>query len=319
MKRLTACDGNTMSGETKMVETLKADLLEELHLMKPADLRAYWRQAKWPKPSLVDLSKSELAALPRSMGSEKKRACIFAPIRYALTKLQPKDVATASPQLDPFGSLLEAVDIGEWSEFCRVKHAPWMSRVWLAAASQLRAEQRLIFKAHGWSDTWEKLRRKPENLRAAEDFFSAQLNHARGQRRTELLAIRVNGLSETSGRRLRRARIGKGKRMGVSLAEMFLVQHWLELPHGFPGLCFFSDVALNSLFDIFGLSAAKCEATKQMRVRLGLFQAGAKRHFIDDVISIDGELRFISGMLRKPYRFNKGTVITWGERRLWPR
>ena len=65
----------------------------------------------------------------------------------------------------------------------------------------------------------------------------------------------MSGLSEASRRRLRRAKIGAGERAGVTLAEKFAVQYWLEMPHGFPGLCFFSDVALHSLIEIFGLSA----------------------------------------------------------------
>ena len=318
MKKLPVRDGNTMSGETKIVETLKADLLEELHLMKLADLQAYWQQAKWQKPNLVELSKSKDVELSQSSGGENKHAVAFAPIRYALKKLQPEDVAKASEQLDPFGFLLEAMDIGEWSEFCHAKQVSWMTRVWLAAASQLRAERRLIFKAHGWSDTWEKLRRNPKNLCAAEDFFSAQLNHAGGQRRTELLTIRVKGLAETSLRRLRRARKGDGKRAGVAAAEKFTVQHWLELPHGLPGLCFFSDTALETLLKEFGLKAEKDTATKQLRVRLGLIQAGAKRHLIEQVIGLDGQLRFTGSMVKEDYVLKIGTVITWGDRRLWP-
>jgi hypothetical protein len=318
MKKMRGRDSKTMSGEIKIAERLKADLLDELHLMKPADLQAYWQQTKWLKPNLVELSKSEIVVLPRSAGSENKRARTFAPIRYALTKLQPEDVAIASEQLDPFGYLLEALDVGEWSEFCHAHHAPWMTRVWLAAASQLRAEWRVIFKSHGWSDTWEKLRQNPNDLRAAENFLVAQLNHAREQRRNELLAIRVIGLDETSYRRLRRAKRGEGKRRGAAKAEKFIVQHWFELPHGLPGLCFFSDTALETLLKEFALKADEDTATKQLRVRLGLIQAGAKRHLIEEVIGLDGQLRFTSSMVKEDYVLKKGTVITWGGCSLWP-
>jgi hypothetical protein len=315
---MRAREGETMSGEIKITERQKVDLLDELHLMKPADLRAYWQQAKWQKPNLVELSKNEFVELPRSAGSEKKRVRTFAPIRYALTKLQPKDIAVASQQLDPFGCLLEAMDVGEWSKFCQSERAPWMVRVWLAAASQLGAERRVIFKSHGWSDTWGKLRQNPNDLRAAENFLVAQLNHAREQRRNELLAIRVIGLDETSYRRLRRAKRGEGKRRGAAKAEKFIVQYWLELPHGLPGLCFFSDTALETLLKEFGLKADEDTATKQLRVRLGLIQAGAKRHLIEQIIGLDGQLRFTGSMVKEDYVLKKGTVITWGGRRLWP-
>jgi hypothetical protein len=297
-----------MSGEIKIAERLKADLLDELHLMKPADLQAYWQQAKWPKPNLVELARSEYV---ETRGNKS-----FAPLRYALMRLPPEILAQASDQLDPFGWLLAAVDMNEWSEFCRARHVPWMTRVWLAAASQLRAERRLIFKAHGWSDTWEELKRNPKDLHAAEDFFSAQLSHAREQRRDELLTIRVIGLSEASRRRLRRSKKVRGKRDGVVPAEKFTVQHWLELPNGLPGLCFFSDPALDGLLEAFGLNTGTETATKQIRVRLGLLQAGAKRHLVEEVVNFNSELRFTGSKVKNPWVI-KGN-LRWGKRTLWP-
>ena len=102
-------------------------------------------------------------------------------MRYALKRLLPETLAEASNQLDPFGWLLNAMDMNEWSNFCRTHHAPWMTRIWLAAASQLCAERRLIFKAHGCSDTWDNLRRNPNELRAAEDFILCQLKPCKGR------------------------------------------------------------------------------------------------------------------------------------------
>jgi hypothetical protein len=292
-----------------IVERRKEQVLAELHLMRPADLEAHWRQVKWPKPNLVELAKNKSG-----------------PLASALTALNPEILAQASAQLDPFGWLLAAVDLREWRAWCGQHHVPWMSRVWLAAASQLRAELRLIHKAHGWSDTWAELRRNPKSLRKAEDFYFAQLTHAPEQRRNELLAIPVleprlararQAKDEAFLRRLRRAKKGAGKRAGASPAEKYVVQHWLELPQGLPGFCFFSDSALDSVLNSFGLGQGKSWATKQTRVRLGLIQAGALRHLIEDVIALPNELRFTGSMVQKPWTFTG--CITSGKRRLWPR
>lgn len=298
----------------KLVEKLKVELLNDLHLMRPLDWEAYWRQAKWPKPNLVELGRNQVVIHRQRRGDDVQ---VFAPIRYALGRLEPDLIASASEQLDPFGWLLDKVELTQWNEFCRTRRVPWMTRVCLAAASQLRAEIRLIFKAHGWSDTWEKLRRNPNDLRAALDFFTAQLNHARGQRRVQLLAIRPVGLSEASLRRLRRARTAQGKRAGVSPAEKFIVQHWLELPHGYPGLCFFSDTALHSLLVAFGLTCIDDAATKQARVRLGLIQAGVRNHLIEDIVDVGGSLTLLGKKLRRSYQIQGR--ISWANRRLWPR
>jgi hypothetical protein len=303
-----------MSVQMTIAERLKVDLLDELHLMKSADMQEYWQQAKWPKPNLVELNNGAFVGLPRNMVKSNKQRRIFAPLRYALGRLQPEDVAMASDQLDPFGSLLAAVDVTEWIQFCGTHHEPWLTRVWLAAASQLRAELRLIFRAHGWSDTWENLRRNPNDRRAAENFLVAQLSHAR-KHRNELLKIRIIGLSETSRRRLRRTRSNQGKRAGVAAAEKFIVQHWLELPLGFPGLCFFSDPALNDLLDAFGLKSGADTTSKQMRVRLGLTQAGAKQHLIEQVLDLTSELRLTGSQVKEPWVI-KGK-LSWGKRRLW--
>ena len=296
-------------GGTHVVEKLKLGVLASLHLMAPNDLKAYWAQAKWPKPNPANLANSQIV---ETAGSKS-----FAPLRYALGKLPPEILAEASKQLDPFGWLLEATNVSEWSKFCQMQKATWMTRVWIAAASQLHAERRLIFKSHGWSDTWEELRRNPQELRAAENFFAAQLGHAEGQRRTELLGIRLKGLSEAARRRLRRAKKSAGGRAGVSLAEKFIVQHWLELPHGMPGLCFFSDSALHDLLDAFGLNTGEGEATKQIRVRLGLIQAGAKSHLVEEVVNLNNKLLITGRNLKEPWVI-KGKLL-WGRQRLWPR
>ena len=189
--------------------------------------------------------------------------------------------------------------------------------MWQAAASQLRAECRVIFKAHGWSDAWEKLRRSPKELRLAENLFTAQVSHAKGLRQKELLAIRVMGLNEASRRRLRRAKKSLGKRAGASSAEKFMVQHWLELPYGMPGLCFFSDAAIDDLLDAFELNTGEDCATKQIRARLGLIQAGAKKHLVEQVIDFKSELRLTGTSVKVPWVI-KGR-LSWGTRSLWPR
>jgi len=296
--------------ESRTVERLKTDLLGELHLMSPPDLRAHWKRVKWPKPNLVKLSKIESS-----------------PLAIALRKLPPKVLAQASAQLDPFGWLLEKVDVTQWCGYCRA-HRPWITRVWLAAASQLRAEHRLIHKAHGWGDRWEEFRQsegKPKEPWFADSFYIALLIHAKEPRRSNLLNARgpQERLAQARQvgdeaflRRFRRAKAGAGKRAGVSLAEDYAVQHWLELPLGLPGLCFFSDAALHSLVKIFRLPTGEGLATKQMRVRLGLIQAGARRHLVDDVIALGGKLCFQGSMMAKPFSF-EGTVF-WGRRQLWP-
>jgi hypothetical protein len=191
-----------------------------------------------------------------------------------------------------------------------------MTRIWLATASQLRGELKLIFKRHGWSGTWENLRRNPRDSQAALDFFVAQLRHTGGQRRTELRTIRPVGLPESSLRRLRRARKEQGTRARVSDAERFIVQHWLELPHGLPGLCFFSDIALESLFEVFGLAAGAGGATKQLRERLGLVQAGVRRHFVEDVVGIGSRLTFTGDGGNSRCSFEG--AISWGNLHIWP-
>ena len=304
-------DGEPMREQRNTVERIKAEVLGELHLMTPADLRAYWNQVTWSKPNLVELAKIESS-----------------PLATALGQIPPDILARASAELDPFGWLLGAVDVKQWSTFCRTCHVPWATRVWLAAASQSRAEHRLLDRAHGWSDTWRKLRqsqRSPENLRHADNHYIAQLSHATGRRRSELLTL--PGVEE----RLRKAhqesdeaflrRFRRAKRAvvpaGVAKAEKYAVQHWLEMPHGLPGLCFFSDGALHSLFEAFGLATGGGLATKQVRARLGLIQSGARRHLVEDVISLGLRLRFTGSLMTKPYTI-EGTV-SWGGRRLWPK
>jgi hypothetical protein len=298
-----------MSAESKIVERLKRDVLSELHLMTIADWLAYWKQVPWQKPNLVALAKGETS-----------------PLAFALRRLPPKALANASAHFCPFGWLLHAVDVTEWVEYCRGRDRPWMTRVWIAAASQMRAECRLLHKAHGWADTWRELwqnQSSPDKLRYEEENFFAQLRHADETRRSELLAM--PGLEarlakarkekdEAFLRRFRRAKQGAA-RASVALAEKYAVQHWLELPRGLPGLCFFSDVALHSLMEIFGLRTGDGLGTKQLRVRLGLIQAGAKRHLIEDVIADGGKLTFTGSMMTKPFRFDGR--ISWGTRRLW--
>jgi hypothetical protein len=305
-------DDETMSGEIKTVERLKANLVVELQLTTPAELRTYWKRVTWPKTNLVALV--------------KKQSPLGCALRWL--RLSNELLVNGSKQPDPFGWLLERVDVTKWTDDCRAEHATWMTRVWLAAASQLRAERRLIHKAHGWADTWEELRQRqhrPDKLRFADEFYFAQLAHANERRRAELVAIPgleerlTKARQENDGaflRRFRRTKAEPGKRAGVSLAEVYAVQHWLELPRGLPGLCFFSDDALHSLLEIFGLTSSEGLATKQVRVRLGLIQSGAKRHLVEQVIASDGKLRLTGSMMAKPFSF-EGTV-SWNGRRLWP-
>jgi hypothetical protein len=272
---------------------------------------------KWPKPDLVKLAQNQ---------PDTKQPTALA---HALQRLAPEILAQASEQPDPFGWLLDAVDMEKWSQSCRGRKEPWMGRVWLAAASQLRAERRLIHQAHGWRDTWEELRQhrdQPDLAAKADDFFLAQLAHANDQRRTELpampsfqerLAQARKNKDDAILRRFRRARQGQGRRAGVARAERYLVQNWLEMPRGLPGLCFFSDAALDNLLKALGLRTGEDWATKQFRVRLGLIQAGIKRHLIEDVIDPKAQLRFTSDSLKKTWIFTGGP-ITWDGRRLWP-
>ncbi len=294
---------------------LKTGLLADLRLMRAKDWDAYWQQANWPKPDLTALSASQLV----SHQDSGKRAEIFSPLRYALSRLDPTMLAVASQQPDPFGWLLEQINLEEWAEFCRARKSPWMANMWLATASQLRAELRLVFKSNGWSGTWEALRKNPRDLQAAVDFFCAQLYHARGNRRRELQSVRPAGLSEATLRRIRRAKKGQGNRAGVAPAEKYLVQHWLELPHGFPGLCFFSDTAIHSLLVVFGLvrTSAEAHVTTLLRGRIGLVQAGIKVHLIEQVNTPQGALIFDGRRLKSPF-ICKGK-ISWGRQTLWPR
>lgn len=119
-------------------------------------------------------------------------------------------------------------------------------------------------------------------------------------------------------RRWRRAKKGAGSRAGVSRTEKYIVQHWLELPRELPGLCFFSDLALHGLLEIFGLSTGEALATKQVRIRLGLIQAGAKRHLIEHVIDSGNKLSFTGSMATRPWSGSGGDIY-WGLRKLWPR
>lgn len=298
------------ASEFKAVERLATQLSRDLRLNKPEDLRAYWNQVRWPKPDLVKLSEKQT------------------PLASALRHLPKEKLIQASDQLDPFGWLLQAVEETAWAEFCRTKGMPWLTRIWLATASQLRAEFRLVDKAHGWGDTREKLRQHADNStmpRYADDNFFAQLSHAIPKRRGELLAIpgldermataRKDG-DEAVPRKLRRAKQGKGQRAVTSKAEKFIVQHWLEMPEGLPGLCFFSDEALHDIFEAFKLSTGEKTATKQIRERIGLVQAGTKRHLIEEVVNLPCQLRFTGNQVTKPWTY-KGEVF-WGGRKLWP-
>jgi hypothetical protein len=296
-----------MDQSATITESLKAELLGELHLMTPAGLKAYWKQVTWLKPNLVKLAKSKSS-----------------PLAFALRQLRPERLAEASEQPDPFGWLLEVEDVTAWSKFCEENREPWATRVWLATASQLRAERRLIHKAHGWAGTWEESRR---NRDKSDEFFFAQLRHAAAQRKAELLAN--TGLAERVEqarqendqgwlRRFRRNKQDLGAPYGVTAPAKYMVQHWLEMTQELPGLCFFSDCALDALFDVFGLKTGQDWATKQVRVRLGLIQAGAKQHWIENVITVGGQLRFTGSFLKKPITFDKDG-ITWGKCQLKPR
>ncbi len=292
------------------VEKIKAELLAELQLMTPADLRCRWKHVHWKRPNLLKLAEGNP----------------FGPLRYALERLPTRILSKASEQLDPFGWLLGAVDIADWGEFCRERRKPWLARVWLATASQLRAESRLIHKAHGWAGTWEEVRQNPHDLEMADNNFLAELAHAKQGWRCELLAIpeladRIakarQDKDEAFLRRFRRAKRGEGGRAGMARAEDFIVQYWLELPGKLPGLCFYSEEALASLLEAFGLTNGSDLATKQIRVRLGLIQAGTKRHLIERFLALPDELRFSGAMLLDPWIL-RGKFI-WNGRQLWPR
>jgi hypothetical protein len=283
------------SSGSKAVERLRAELLTELNLMTPADLQAYWKQVPWQMPDLVELAKKE-----SSPGNPT-------PLAIALRRINPQLLASASDQLDPFGWLLDAaVDVSAWNDFCRENDAPWATRIWLAAASQMRAQRRLIHKAHGWAAKWEKLRRNPDTLADADEWFFAQLRHADQERRTELLAMIDERIAKARQekdqaflRRLRRAKRSTGKGAGLAPAEKFTVHYWLEMPRGLPGLCFFSDPALHALLEALRLSTGDDWATKQIRARLGLIQAGAKRHLIESVIDSSNKLVLLDKAERK--------------------
>src|SRR5262249_52430736 len=117
----------------------------------------------------------------------------------------------------------------------------------------------------------------------------------------------------------RRAKRGEGRHAGVAPLEKFIVQFWLELPNCLPGLCFFGDSAVHDLLSYFGLVSSKPATTKQVRERLGLIQAGAKRHLIERVTQSAGELRITGKLLRTPYALTPAFPFKWDERTLWPR
>lgn len=301
----------TMERSPETAERLKLELLADLGLMTAADLQGYWQQAKWPKPDLAKMADARPSNL----------------LAVALTMLPPEVLVEASAQADPFGWLLVALDVSKWSVYCRVRRMSWLVRVWLATASQLRAEVALIFRAHGWGGTFQELRRDPRSSDKADDYYFAQLRHAGSERGYELLGLPMLGKRLPKARheqdasffrRLRRAKHGAGRRAGVALAEKYLVQHWYDFSPELPGLCFFSDPALDELLAAFGLSTGGVAATKQLRVRLGLIQAGARRHLIEEVISTSDELRFTGSMVTKPWVCNRGRIM-WGNRQLWHR
>jgi hypothetical protein len=311
---------NLTQPKTDTVERTKAYLAGELRLMTDADLRDYWKQVPWPKPNLPDWSKIAYVTQP------KDAACVFSPLRYALTLLPPETIQFASKQADPFGWLLESINMAEWVNFCRAHHHSWLARVWLAAASQLLAERRLIMKAHGWGVKWDTLR-KTRSLPAADQFYFARLSHARKGIEPPpksfvdaRLAKARQEHDQSFLRRLRRVEQGMGKRAGVAVAEKYIVQHWLELPLGFPGLCFFGDDALNSFLILLGLQtdSETSWATTQIRLRLGLIQSAAKAHLITSVIGIGEKIQFSSSISQnRPWVFEG--QISWGNRHLWPR
>jgi hypothetical protein len=295
---------NATHPKSNTVERMKVYLAGELGLMTDADLHDYWKQVPWPKPNLSDWSKSAYVRQPRVTAS------VFSPLRYALTLLPPETIQFASKQTDPFGWLLKAINMTEWVNFCRAHHHPWLARVWLAAASQLLAERRLIMKAHGWADTWDKLR-ESRTTSAADDFYIARLNHDhRGiQPRSESfinprLAKARQDNDQTFLRRYRRAKQHAGKRAGVGLAEKYLVVYWLELPQGFPGLCFFSDLALHSFLTHLRLRTADNTSwpITQIRLRLGLIQAAPRGHLITGAIIEGKTIRLTTSICQKsPY------------------
>lgn len=295
------------------VERLKRRLLADLDLMTPEYLDAFWEQVLWLKPDFRQLAKGK------------------SPLAFALTTLQsPAKLAQASAQPDPWGWLLRRVDLGKWCDRCQTYELPWMSRVWLATASQLRAQHRLAEKAHGLSRTWSALQcsSPAHRLRHADSYFLAQLQHAKdAAKRDEILA--APGLAERLAkaraerdeaflRRFRRAKQAAGKRAGASLAEKYLVQNWTEQPEGLPGLCFFHDSAIHVLLDVFDLSTGQKEATKDARVRLGLTQAGAKRQLVEKVDVLSSELRLVGSLMTEPIVIARCKIL-WGGRVLWPR
>src|SRR5258706_384628 len=106
-----------MNRNSKSVASLKAALLGDLQLWRSKDLQRYWAQVKWAKPDLTELGKSRFVAPPGHKPEKEKPGLVFAPLRYALERLPPETLVQASEQLDPFGWLLEAVDVAEWLQF----------------------------------------------------------------------------------------------------------------------------------------------------------------------------------------------------------
>jgi hypothetical protein len=295
-----------MSISSKASERFKQDLLGELRLMTPDNWQAYWSQILWPKPNLADLAKRQSS-----------------PLGYALARLPPEILAEASEQPDPFGWLLESVDAAAWIEYCHAQHKPWLVRVWLAGASQLLAERRLVHKAHGWAENWYELQRNPDQRRYADNLFLVQLRYASPKLRAQLLvqpglAERIEQARQEGDQaflwRFRRAKQGK-KPAPATATDKFIVQYWSELPEGFPGLCFFNATALHDLLAAFELHQHEDHATKQLRVRLGLVQAGSNQHLIETVL-FHPKLTLKGSMITKPYRFG---TMHWNGVQLWPR
>lgn len=305
-----------MSRRTAVADRLKADLLSELRLITPEDLSDY--RQKGP------LGKSDLTAIAKNNKTLGK--CLsFLPTRIR---------AAASAQPDPFGWLLAIVPLKEWGRFCDERSAPWMTRVWLAAASQFRAEWRLIQKAHGWRDTFNKLRENPQSDKAADAFFFARLCASKGKEKRHWLEI--PGLAQRLAkareekdeaflRRFKRAQIKEPGVPLISVVEFYMVRHWLALPRGFPGLCFFSDKAIHDFLvargitrnppaDLEEVRAIEHATTKQVRERLGLIQAGAKQHLVSRVSCSLGVLRLKSRYLRHDWTF-RGSAKWRGRRK----
>lgn len=117
----------TTRGE-KFVEKLKDELLSDLRLIKIADKIAHWNQVPWSRPNPVQLA---------AKVTDANRPTVLA---FALSHLPPTLLKAVSEKVDPFGCLLDAVNVSAWGDFCVRRGWPWMSRVWLATASQLRAE-----------------------------------------------------------------------------------------------------------------------------------------------------------------------------------